>query len=542
MTESAALAEDTQAPLDLVADAAVTEEAPLDPFDETPVTEATATEAVSPAEAEDAPVDLFDEAPLTVSAATEDTLPDLFEEAAPAVPEDVPAAATEPVSALEPEAEADLFEAAPSEEAPLDLFEEVETATVSETPAVAEPLSAGLEAPAAEAPTPSEEALPPLDLGAVDLSESNDFFAGADSDVSFLDSDDLFASNELPPLEATPLESAGPASVESPELTGSSELLDGAADFFGEGIEGDSSWLDEPLADQDEAPEWLKSPDEELPAAPGGEVLDDSIEAQAAPELLESPGPGAVEEAPVAPAAPTTPSFDGGASAQERRRLVRLSCSYDTTAYFEGRPVPVKLVDISLGGGKLTGPAGFERGNLIQVSNPLPEAKNSDPVTSRVVWMRPSKEQAQRFDIGLQFEESPEVLGRSWVITVLNKIGMQSKVFNQRKYTRAVANLPIEVELVTKEKVAGVALDLGLGGALLGANRPMTPTTKVNLLLGPLGNHERLELRCELISSRPDEEGGNGWIHSVKFNEISTTQTKLLGRYVVDLLKSGGSV
>jgi c-di-GMP-binding flagellar brake protein YcgR len=144
-------------------------------------------------------------------------------------------------------------------------------------------------------------------------------------------------------------------------------------------------------------------------------------------------------------------------------------------------------------------------------------------------------------DIGLQFEESPETLGRSWVITVLNKIGMQSKVFNQRKFTRAVANLPVEIEMPTKEIVQGTALDIGLGGALIATERPFTPTTRFNIAVGPLGNHEKLKIRAEVIQSRHDEEKGH-WGQSVKFIEMGPNQTKLLGKYVVDLLKTSGSV
>ncbi|MBT9585322.1 PilZ domain-containing protein [bacterium] len=376
--------------------------------------------------------------------------------------------------------------------------------------------------------------LPPLED--VDTSE---FFGGMPTaELTFLAEDELFASSE----PQSSIETQLPLSEEI--LVGSGESsFEGDKDFFSDSADATTAWLDEPLTESVEAPDWLKSPDEELPAvagAPTVESLEAVIEDVAAKEALETPLPAEVEKVAPAPVTPPHP-FDQGASAQERRRLVRLSCSYDTTAYFEGRPAPVKLVDISLGGGKLVGPNSFQRGQLIQVSNPLPEAKINEPVTARIVWIRPNKDEEGRFDIGLQFEESPEILGKSWVITVLNKIGMQSKVFNQRKYTRAVANLPIEIDLLVKERIPGTALDIGLGGALLAVDRPLSPTTRFNLYMGPLGNHEALELRCEVISSRHDE-GGAGWTHSAKFAEISTTQTKLLGRYVVDLLKAGGSV
>ncbi|MCW5866508.1 MAG: PilZ domain-containing protein [Candidatus Eremiobacteraeota bacterium] len=342
--------------------------------------------------------------------------------------------------------------------------------------------------------------------------------------------EDFFASSE--PLAVID----SPAASGEDLLVGSGESMDVGGDFFGDAGPTTASWLDEPLAEPTAAP---VAPTEEAPVSqPSSETsLEAAIEEVAAEEAVAAPPPGAVEAAVA-----TAPSFDGGASAQERRRLVRLACSYDTSAYLEGRPVSVKLVDISLGGGKLQGPASnFQRGQLIQVSNPLPEARVKDPVTARIVWLRPSRDEEGKFDIGLQFEESPEVLGKSWVITVLNKIGMQSKVFNQRKYTRAAANLPIEIDLKTKERHPGTALDIGLGGALLAVDRPLSPTTRFTLHMGPLGNHDKLELNCEVISSRHDE-AGIGWTHSAKFAEISTTQTKLLGKYVVDLLKTGGSV
>lgn len=384
---------------------------------------------------------------------------------------------------------------------------------------------------------PVSEDLPALELTPQEAAHAGDFFEGLpDAELSFAESDDLFASGET----AVSLE-GGASSADGDLLGVSGESMEGAGDFFGDTGAASASWLDEPILDSTEAPEWLKSPDEELPAVeqPPSEVsLEAAIEEVAEQEALTPPPPAAVE----APAQTfTPPSFDG-ASVQERRRLVRLSCSYDTSAYLEGRPVNVKLVDISLGGGKLLGPASsFQRGQLIQVSNPLPEARVNEPVTARIVWIRPSRDEEDKFDIGLQFEESPEVLGKSWVITVLNKIGMQSKVFNQRKYTRAAANLPIEIDLKTKDRYPGTALDIGLGGALVAVDRPLSPTTRFTLHMGPLGNHDKLELSCEVISSRHDE-AGIGWTHSAKFAEISTTQTKLLGRYVVDLLKTGGSV
>ncbi|MBS2035533.1 PilZ domain-containing protein [bacterium] len=498
----------------------------------------------APAEVEE-PIEepIVDEAPAEVEELIEEPIVD----EAPAEPEEL---VEEPVIDEAPAELEELIEEPIIDEAPSELEEVIEEPIIDEAPSELEEV---IEEPAVqEAPAEPGDELSELN-GPAELSGPADLFEGPDLTVTEpvsvepvteavveedlfagppslepVQNDDLFASSE--PLA---VETVGPASLEDGLLGGSSEGID-SGDFFAGPASVETSWLDEEPAVAPSAE--LQSAVSEATVEPvQGTSLEDVIEEVAAQEAVAAPPPAAVE-------APPAPSQESGASAQERRRLVRLACDFDTSAYLEGRPVTVKLVDISLGGGKLRGPqSSFQRGQLIQVSNPLPEARVNEPVTARIVWMRASRDEEGKYDIGLQFEESPEVLGKSWVITVLNKIGMQSKVFNQRKYTRAVANLPIEIDLKTKERTPGTALDIGLGGALLAVNRPLSPTTRFTLHMGPLGNHAKLELNCEVISSRLDE-GGIGWTHSAKFAEISTTQTKLLGKYVVDLLKAGGSV
>jgi hypothetical protein len=419
------------------------------------------------------------------------------------VAEPVHEAEAEPVVGEFQQAEEDLFtqpaqepaqlEAVPAEErVPQATVASLEAALFGDEPAPA--LEAGMLAPSSETPvTPSKEPL----LGAAhDTLFSDDIFAPIGGD--------LFGSGEIPTAEQfAPLE-------------GSSDLFGPSAEYLGGGLFEDTgevaSWLTDPLAEENVAE---------------GVLADTAVQD---PEMASSEPPKKSQESP-------------GASTQERRRLVRLQCDQETFVYLESRATSVRLQDISLGGCKVVASPGFQRGQILLVANPLSDKKEeADAVKGRAVWIKPSMSQTGKQDIGLVFEESPEVLGRSWVISLLNKIGMQAKVFNQRKYTRAVANLPIEIEMQSKEMVAGLAFDLGLGGALLSVNRPFTPTTRFRMSVGPFGSHEVLTVRCEVISSRPAEEEGKGWSHSVKFVELSTVQTRLLGKYVVDLLKTAGSV
>ena len=139
-------------------------------------------------------------------------------------------------------------------------------------------------------------------------------------------------------------------------------------------------------------------------------------------------------------------------------------------------------------------------------------------------------------EAGLQFSESPENLGRSWVVSLLNKVGMQSKVFNQRKFTRAEANLQVELRLEDGGVTAATCLDLGLGGALVACPDDLGEKP-FKLAIESFGIHEGLEVSCEVLQARPDDQ--HGFTYSVRFVELSANQTKLLGRYVVDLLKAG---
>ena len=220
-------------------------------------------------------------------------------------------------------------------------------------------------------------------------------------------------------------------------------------------------------------------------------------------------------------------------SAPATRSRKGIRCDLETQAFLEGRPVDVHLVDLSLGGAKLRSGPGLQRGRSIQLRNPTPG--RSELVEARIVWVRAQREQEGRFDVGLRFEDSPEALGRSWVVGLLHRL----RAPQLGRLTPTPAELPVELVLNGRERCEGTMTSLGLSGTTIQLSRSLNPRSGCSLLIGPVGNLERLDLKAEVVRSTSVAEGQ--WSHEMSFQGISSTQTRLLGRYLVDLVKNGQS-
>ena len=220
----------------------------------------------------------------------------------------------------------------------------------------------------------------------------------------------------------------------------------------------------------------------------------------------------------------------------ERRRLVRLSCEYDVNCYQGNQIFHATIQDISLGGMKIEVTKQLEQGSELEVSNPNPtEGKGDQRVTAQVRWFRVNN--AGKAEAGLQFVDPPEVLGRSWVVSLLNRVGMQSQVFNQRKYTRAVADFPVDIISNDGEVYEGRCVDLGLGGALVDTAPVFEEGDTLLFRCLSFGIHGKLEAKSKVVKVKEmtDDYG----TYALEFYNLDAATTKLLGRYVVDLLKLG---
>ena len=224
------------------------------------------------------------------------------------------------------------------------------------------------------------------------------------------------------------------------------------------------------------------------------------------------------------------------AAVSERRRLVRLSCEYDVNCFQGNQIFHATIRDISLGGMKIEVTRQLESGSELQVSNPNRTQDEPDErITAQVRWYR--VKDSGKAEVGLQFVDPPEVLGRSWVVSLLNKVGMQSQVFNQRKYTRAAADFDIDIIDESGDIYPGRCVDLGLGGALVDTVPVFEQNDVLTFRCHSFGMHGLLQCESRVVKIKHMEESFGRY--ALEFESLDAPTTKLLGRYVVDLLKLG---
>ncbi len=222
----------------------------------------------------------------------------------------------------------------------------------------------------------------------------------------------------------------------------------------------------------------------------------------------------------------------------ERRRLVRLSCEYEVNCYQGNQIFHATIRDISLGGMKIEVSRELEAMSLLEISNPNRTEDDADErITAQVRWYRVNPSGVA--EAGLQFVDPPDVLGRSWIVSLLNRVGMQSQVFNQRKYTRAVADFDVELEDSEGELHWARCLDLGLGGALVlvPLESDLREGDEVLFRSHSFGVHGLLEAPSKVVKLKSQD--GESGTYALEFGGLSPEMTKLLGRYIVDLLKLG---
>ena len=114
---------------------------------------------------------------------------------------------------------------------------------------------------------------------------------------------------------------------------------------------------------------------------------------------------------------------------------------------------------------------------------------------------------------------------------------MQSQVFNQRKYTRAVADFAVDIINEDGDVYDGRCVDLGLGGALVDTSPDFEEGDMVTFRCLSFGIHGRLEATSKIVKIKEQTEDYG--TYAIEFIDLNASTTKLLGRYVVDLLKLG---
>lgn len=230
----------------------------------------------------------------------------------------------------------------------------------------------------------------------------------------------------------------------------------------------------------------------------------------------------------------------GAEAADERRRLIRLRCEYSVQCVVDQQQFSAVVLDMGLNGMRLKLDHKLKPGSTIFVYHPNKSGDGARPESEYVLclvrWCRKRRE-GEGMEAGLQYADTPGNMRRSWVKFLLKELGFDERaIYTRRKSIRVDARLPGRVLTEDGRATEGVVMNLGAGGALFQSPVSYAPGTKVRLKFGPYNKLRGGELPGIVIHSKPGDEDGL-LVTSLRFQELKSVQVKLLGQYVVQLLK-----
>lgn len=207
----------------------------------------------------------------------------------------------------------------------------------------------------------------------------------------------------------------------------------------------------------------------------------------------------------------------------QKRRLTRIVCHYSVTCHWENANVQARVLDMGLGGIRLSVPQPLPVGMsvLVQLDPPLVGAF---PVRAKVQW-------SDGLEAGVAYGDIPGNIERSWVQRVLKLIGLDEQaIFERRLHVRVASRLAVQVN-----GQDATMLNLGLRGALLEQDHEVEAGHRLELTMGPLGQHPPLTLEGEVVRCRARAKGVFYW--GMVFFEPGPEPARLLEGYVLGLLR-----
>ncbi|MDQ7821202.1 MAG: PilZ domain-containing protein [Candidatus Eremiobacteraeota bacterium] len=227
---------------------------------------------------------------------------------------------------------------------------------------------------------------------------------------------------------------------------------------------------------------------------------------------------------------------------QEKRSSPRIRCAIDAAFYkSEDSALTGKIVEVGVTGMRLESAKALHRGEKIGIRVLKGQGLHTitkfevDKVTVEVRWCK-KKPDDKVFYIGVKYCETEENIGKSWVTFLLNKFGFNAgSSFQKRKDVRASSKLPIQYELKNSWQ-KGIAQNIGLGGMLLAGLNEVPMHEELKIRIGPYGKLASLLLLGKVVRKKYSSYN-KVWLTGISFIALSGQEAKLLGDYVVIVLK-----
>jgi c-di-GMP-binding flagellar brake protein YcgR len=225
---------------------------------------------------------------------------------------------------------------------------------------------------------------------------------------------------------------------------------------------------------------------------------------------------------------------------EERRKLVRMRCSYEVKGQHGQKKFKATVVDIGLQGLKMRTGEKLKVGDKLVLSPPAEGVGNTAaPVEGKVLWVK-SKDKTFARHVGILFTTKKEEMGQSWVKLLLKELGFKPKsIFSNRRFVRADCFLDAKyyAPSVSRE-VTGRVYNLGVGGMLLESNYEL-----------PLGEGAEMEfvppegLPILRLMAYPKQSKKEGTVRLIglEFRDLTSRQLDVLGQYLKQLLQASFS-
>ncbi|MBI3925404.1 MAG: PilZ domain-containing protein [Armatimonadetes bacterium] len=243
-------------------------------------------------------------------------------------------------------------------------------------------------------------------------------------------------------------------------------------------------------------------------------------------------------------------------SVEERRKVIRLRCRYTVFCILGSDIWQATVVDMGLQGLRLQMERKLSKGTMVSLvyrnaAGGTPVVKKADLIADpdlaaqrgvrcQVNWVNQDR-YSKTVEVGVTYADAPDRMSRSWVKKILREIGFdESTIFQRRKIIRVVSSIPCQIRVqegASQGTIAGRALNMGAGGTLVQTDDSIKNKTGVLLLLGPYEKFPELKAAGTVVTTRFDAPT-RSWLHGVRFENLSSSQVDLLGKYVVSLLKA----
>lgn len=222
---------------------------------------------------------------------------------------------------------------------------------------------------------------------------------------------------------------------------------------------------------------------------------------------------------------------------RERRKLVRLRCSYEVRVVHKGKKFKATIVDVGVQGLKLRTGQRLAVGDKVELAPPGPiQGTVGNPVEGKVVWTKaPGKGYSQY--AGVLFVTKKEEMGQSWIKLFLRELGFTPKsIFTHRRFVRADCFLDARYKPPeASREIIGRVYNLGVGGMLLESPYDLPMKEPVVMEFLPPEGLKPMRLTGYPIKAKRE---GTMRLICLEFRNLNDDELEQLGRYLKQLLKA----